>query len=101
MEQSPYWEVAQLVNISQTHMELIGSSSYSQGPTTILSQTILVYNLTTRSLKTLLILSWHLCLYLQSGLFLSAFPNKVIYAFLICPILATCPTNHTLLDLLT
>lgn len=43
---SPSWEVAQLVNKSQTFMEPIGSSSYSQGPTTILGHTISVYNLT-------------------------------------------------------
>lgn len=50
MQQSPSWEAAQLVIKSKTFMEPKGSSSHSQGPTTILSQTISVYKLITPTL---------------------------------------------------
>jgi hypothetical protein len=35
-------------------------------------------------------LSSHLCLGVTSDLFSSAFPTKILYAFLISPIYATC-----------
>jgi hypothetical protein len=41
--------------------------------------------------RSILILSTHLLLGLHSGLFPSGFPTIILYAFLVSPILATCP----------
>jgi hypothetical protein len=43
----------------------------------------------------------HLRLGLPSGLFLSGFPAKLLYAFLICPLRSTCPAHLIFLDLTT
>ena len=47
-----------------------------------------------------LILSFHLCLCLPSGLFPSGFPTKTLYTPLLFSIFATCPV-HLILHLLT
>jgi len=47
-----------------------------------------------------LILSSHLCLGLQSGLFPSGLPTKTLHAPLQPPIRATCPAYHINLDLI-
>jgi hypothetical protein len=52
-------------------------------------------------LKSILILSSHLCLFLLSGLFTSGFPTKTQYAFLFLPICATCPICLIFLHLIT
>jgi hypothetical protein len=36
-----------------------------------------------------------------SGSFPSRYPTKVLYAFLVCPVHATCPSHLILLDLIT
>jgi len=48
-----------------------------------------------------LTLSSHLCLGLLSGPFLSGFPTKILYAFLISPIYATSHAHFILLNLIT
>ena len=48
-----------------------------------------------------LILSSHLRLAHPSGLFISDFPTKILYAPLLSPIRATCSTHLILLDLIT
>ena len=53
------------------------------------------------SRRFMLILSSHLRLGLPSGLFPSVFPTKTLYAPLLNPIRATCPTHLILLDLIT
>jgi hypothetical protein len=47
----------------------------------------------TISLRSILILSYHLCLDLPHGPFPSGFPNKILYACFISPMHATCPAH--------
>jgi hypothetical protein len=53
------------------------------------------------SITSILILSSRLLVGLLCGLFASGFPNKILYAFLISPMLATCAVHIILLYLNT
>jgi hypothetical protein len=52
------------------------------------------------SLRSILILSSHLHLYLPSGFFTSGLPIKILYAFLSSSVFATCLTHLVLLGLI-
>jgi hypothetical protein len=51
-------------------------------------------------LRSIVILSIHLRLGLPTGLFISAFSTKTLYALLFCSFLAKCPAHLTLLGLI-
>jgi len=67
----------------------------------ILSQIHPVNNFPDYFPKIHLILSSYLCLGLLSGLFPSGFSTKILYAFTIIPLPATCPSHLFLLDFVT
>jgi hypothetical protein len=52
------------------------------------------------SLRVTLILSFHLCLCFQSGLFPSGFPTKILYTFFMSQMHATYPDHLILLDMI-
>jgi len=103
MHQSPSWEV----NNHSANQEIsrpyrTGSLSCSQGPATGpgLKSDETSPQLPTVSQRSILILSFHLRLGLPSGLFHSGFASKILYAFLISPIRATCSAYPIPLDLI-
>jgi len=51
--------------------------------------------------RSILIVSFHLCLSLPNGLILSGFPTKSLYTPLLPPTCATCPAHLILLDFIT
>jgi len=53
------------------------------------------------SWRFILVLSSHLCIGLPSGLFLSGFPNKTLYAPLLSPVHVTCPAYSFVFDFIT
>jgi len=77
-----------------------GSFLHSQGPTTGPYPKPDASSSQHPTLRYILILFSHSCLGLQSGLFPSTFPTKIVHAFLISPMCATC-LDIILLDLIT
>jgi len=67
----------------------------------VLSQVNAVHISHSISLRSILILFFHISLGLSSGLFPSGFPTEILYAFLICLIRTTCPAHLILLDLIS
>jgi hypothetical protein len=65
----------------------------------ILSQMHLVHTLPISQIS--IQLSFHLLLGLLIGLFFSAFPTKILYKFLVCPMRITCPVHVIALALIT
>jgi hypothetical protein len=53
------------------------------------------------TVRSVLILSSHLCSGIPSGLYLSRFPTRILYAFLFSPMRATCSSRLILYDLIT
>jgi len=83
-------------------METSGSLPCSQQPTTLpfLIQMHLDHTFPTCSLRSILILSFHLRLGLLSDLFPSGFPTTLLYAFITSPMRATCPNVFILLGVI-
>ena len=104
MEQSPSWE-ANWLSASQEipcivwNLKVHYCIHKCPPPVPTLSHINLVH--TSTSWRSILILSFHLCLGLPRGLFPSGFPTKTLYMPLLSPICATCRVNLILLDLIT
>ena len=106
MKQTPSWEVSWFSGNQENPHILWNLVVYHlvykrPPPVPILSQINPVHAPHSTSWGTILILSFHLCLGLPIGLFLSGFPTETLYIPLLSPISATCLTHHTLLNFIT
>ena len=101
MEQISYWEASQEIPRILWNPK-VHYSVYKCTPSPpVLSHINPVHTLHLSSWRSILILSFHQCLRLPSGLFSSCFPTKPLYVPFLFPILATCPAHIILLDLIT
>ena len=106
MEQTPSWE-ANRFSASQDFPHILWNPKVQYHsykclpPIPIMSQINPDHAPHPTSWRFILILSSHLSLGLPSGLSPSGFPTKTLYALLLSPIQATCPTHLILLHLIT
>ena len=105
-QQSPSWE-ANWFSASQETPHILWKSKVhyciykSPPPVPILSHINPVHASYPISWRSILIWSSRPCLSLPCGLFPSVFPTKTLYAPLLTPILAMCPTHLIFLNLIT
>jgi hypothetical protein len=99
MELSPSWEAANCVATQEVpSISWNPKIQYHVHKSPILSKIVPVHY-TPSNLRSILILSIHLCLGLPTSLFPSRFPTNILHAFIFSPIHATCPVHPILLDL--
>ena len=106
MEQSPSWQAkrfsaSQEISTFYRTQRFITTLTSAQHLSLSWASSIQPMPLHPTSWRSILILSSHLCLGFPSGLFLSGFPTKILYAPHLSPKHATCPTNPNLPDLIT
>ena len=106
MEQSPSWEVDKFSASQEIPHNLRNPKVHyrfhrCQPPGPVLSQFDPFHTPHPTFWRSILILSSHLHLGLQSGLLHSSFPAKTLYKSILSPIRATCPAHLILLDFIT
>ena len=106
MEKSPSWESNRFATIQEIPRILWNPKVHYRipkcpPPVPILNQLDPVHSPHSTSWRSILILSYHLCLGLPSGLFTSGFPTKTLWTSLPNSIRATCSAHLIRLDYIT